>query len=190
MIYIEKGKEPDFLSDFKRKNPKKTYESEEFRELRSPLNDVLRKEQKGLCAYCCARIANRNAHNEHIEPQHPGMYKSIHSLDYKNIVASCNNTRTCGNKKGNKYDKEKFVSPLDKNCETKFTYYPDGEMDGDPYTIDLLNLNAYELKNARKSIYKSLDGLDKHAISLIYLDEEEEENQPFLNVIKWYYNTL
>lgn len=30
MIYIEKSEEPEFLSEFKRKNPDKTYDSEEF----------------------------------------------------------------------------------------------------------------------------------------------------------------
>lgn len=30
MIYIEKGEEPQFLSEFKRKNPGKTYDSKEF----------------------------------------------------------------------------------------------------------------------------------------------------------------
>lgn len=190
MLYIKKGEEPEFLAEFKKKYPTKMYDSEEFAEFRMPLNRVLRKEQKGLCAYCCAQIEEKKAHNEHIEPQHPGTYASHRSLDYTNIVASCNNPKTCGSKKENDYDADKFVSPLDENCEDIFTYYLDGVMEGNQYTIDLLNLNDFELRNARKSVCKALQGLDKQTIEMIYLDEEAEEYQPFLNVIKWYWSTL
>ena len=40
MIYIEKSEEPEFLSEFKRKNPDKTYDSEEFAHYRGILTDV------------------------------------------------------------------------------------------------------------------------------------------------------
>ena len=46
MIYIEKGEEPQFLSEFKRKNPGKTYDSKEFQPYRSELTEVLMKEQR------------------------------------------------------------------------------------------------------------------------------------------------
>ena len=63
-------------------------------------------------------------------------------------------------------------------------------MDGNTYTIDLLNLNAYELKQARRAVIKSLQGLDKEMISMCYMDENAEEYWPYYNVIKWYWNTL
>ncbi len=190
MLHIKKGEEPPFLSDFKKKYPSKTYDSAEFERFRMPLNDILRKEQKGLCAYCCSRIESGKAHNEHIEPQHPGKYASNRSLDYGNIVASCNHPKTCGKRKGNDYDAKRFISPLDKDCEQKFHYYLDGFIDGDSYTIDLLNLNAYELRNARKAVCRVLQGLDKETISMIYLNDAQEELPAFLNVIKWYYSIL
>lgn len=99
MLYIKKRKEPDFLIRFKKKYPHKKYDSEEFREYRAPLNDILREEQKGLCAYCCCRIGKENSHNEHIQPQHQAMNANEASLDYSNLAASCNNKRTCGIKK-------------------------------------------------------------------------------------------
>lgn len=190
MLYIKKRKEPDFLIRFKKKYPHKKYDSEEFREYRAPLNDILREEQKGLCAYCCCRIGKENSHNEHIQPQHQAMNANDASLDYSNLAASCNNKRTCGIKKKNHYDENKFVSPFDENCEDIFTYFPDGRMEGNQYTIDLLNLNDYELRTARKSVYRSLQHLDKQTISLIYLDETDAEYQPYANVIKWYCSTL
>ena len=190
MLYIEKSGEPLFLSDFKRKNPTKTYDSEEFAKLRVELKKVLIKEQKGLCAYCCGKIAEEKSHNEHIEPQNPGIYSSDKSLEYTNIVASCNNQKTCGNKKGNQYDSAKFVSPLDKNCEEKFKYYADGTIEGDTYTIDLLNLNDYGLKSARKAVFRALINLNKDMIKECYMNEGEENFQPYHNVIKWILKTM
>lgn len=190
MLYIQKESEPKFLTAFKKKYPQKDYDSKEFAEYRPKLNSVLVKEQKGLCAYCCGRITDEKSHNEHIEPRHPGRYASTRSLDYTNIVASCNNVHTCGNKKGNQYDEEKFISPLSEKCEEKFTYYPNGTIVGDKYTIDCLNLNAYELKNARKAVYKSLQDLDKDSIHMIYMDEDDGAYSPYYNVIKWYLKTM
>lgn len=189
MLHIHKEKEPKFLTDFKKKYPRKDYDSDEFSEYRSQLNSILVKEQKGLCAYCCGKITEEKSHNEHIEPRHPQGGVSKRSLDYTNIVASCNNSQTCGIKKDNKYDEKKFISPLSEECEDKFTYYPDGIIDGDDYTIGLLNLNSYELQNARKSIYKVLQNLDKDIIQQCYMNEDDEEYQAYYNVIKWYWKT-
>ncbi|MCI9149658.1 MAG: TIGR02646 family protein [Lachnospiraceae bacterium] len=190
MLHIQKGEEPKFLIDFKRRYPSKTYESKEFQEYRAPLNEVLRNEQKGLCAYCCGRVTKHRSHNEHIEPQHPGKYSSHRSLDYQNIVASCNNQRTCGIKKENDYDAKRFISPLNDLCENNFTYHLDGSIDGDIYTIDLLNLDDYELKNARKAVVRSLQSLSKEDILKIYMNEDGDEYPAFFNVIKWYWHTL
>lgn len=92
MIHIQKVEEPEFMIEFKKKNPKKTYDSEEFAPYRDRLREILVKEQKNICAYCCARIDRdkSKSHNEHIEPRNPGKYQSNKSLDYYNIVASCN----------------------------------------------------------------------------------------------------
>jgi len=190
MLHILKNEEPQFLTDFKKKYLKKDYDSKEFAQHRPVLNAELIKEQKGLCAYCCGRITAEKSHNEHIEPRHPGKYTSNRSLDYTNIVASCNAPETCGNKKKNRYDSEKFVSPLDENCEGKFTYYANGEIVGDQYTIDLLNLNAYELKNARKAVMRELQNLDKEIIKTCYMNEDDETYQPYYNVIKWFWKTM
>ena len=190
MLHIQKGPELQFMTDFKKKYPTKNYGSKEFAPYREELNSVLCKEQKGLCAYCCGRITSEKSHNEHIEPQNPGKYASARTLDYDNIVASCNNARTCGLAKENQYDAERFVSPLDEDCEKKFTYYANGKIDGDAYTISLLNLNDYELRNARKAVVRGLQGLDKETVQMIYMDETQEEYPPYYNVIKWYWETM
>ena len=120
----------------------------------------------------------------------PGKYESKRSLDYTNLVASCNTTRTCGTKKENDYEEAQFVSPLNPECEDKFTYYPNGTIEGDEYTIGLLNLNDYELRKARESIFKGLQGLDRDAIEMYYINSEQEEYPAYFNVIKWYLKTL
>lgn len=189
MIHIQKGDEPEFMIKFKKSNPKKTYESKEFAQYRALLKEILIKEQKCLCGYCCGRITNKNSHNEHIEPRNPGKYASDKSLDYYNIIASCNNNKTCGKAKENKYEADKLISPLTADCEDKFDYCLDGSIEGDEYTIDILNLNEYELRNARKSVCKSLQRLDKESIKMIYLNETDEY-PAYYNVIRWYYNSL
>ena len=185
MIFIEKEEEPEYLVEFRRKFPTGTYDSSEFEPFRPMLRERLVKEQRGLCAYCCRRITFDSAHNEHIEPRHmrDGSF-SKRSLDYDNIVASCNGS-TCAHHKGNEYDEKRFVSPLQADCEQRFRYDPDGFMRGDEYTIDLLDLNAYSLRAARKAVYKSLEGLSGEDIKLIYAAGDDGEYYPFSNVIFW-----
>lgn len=48
MIYIEKHGEPEWLNEFKRKNPKATYDSKEFKPYITRMNEELVKEQKYL----------------------------------------------------------------------------------------------------------------------------------------------
>ena len=63
---------------------------------------------------------------------------------------------TCGSHKHNEYDKEQFISPLDKDCESKLRYNAfSGEIkvtDENEYTVDLLNLNEYRLIQIRRAI--------------------------------------
>ena len=127
MLYIQKGEEPEFLTEFKRKNPAKQYDSKEFKSWIPILRDVLCNEQKGLCAYCCSKI----------------------SVD-------------------------------------KFSYFANGEIVGDEYTINLLGLNHYDLKSARQAVYKMLQGMDKETIAMVYMDENDVR-MPYYDVLKWYY---
>ena len=187
MIYIQKNEEPKWLSLYKKNNPTATYDTESFNSLKNELRKELLKEQHYLCAYCCSRIGIENSHNEHIEPRNPKDGISRKSLAYSNIIASCNNTNTCGRRKKNEYNPEKFISPLNPKCEDIFTYYPDGIVEGDQYTIDLLNLNAYELREARKAVYRTIMALDLdiETIELIY-SKNSEQLQSYYNVIKWF----
>ena len=190
MIHIEKNDTPEFLVSYVKKNPTATYDSESFKPLHRVLRAELVKEQKGLCAYCCSKITIEDSHNEHIEPRNmkDGTY-SRRSLDYSNIVASCNCAGTCGDHKKNVYDEARFVSPLHEDCEGFFSYDPDGYMHGDEYTISLLNLNSFGLRRARKSIYKMIMSMDTTDIKMAYCSDSEEYF-PYSNVIFWYLRAI
>ncbi len=149
------------------------------------------KEQKYLCAYCCSEIDEKSCHNEHIEPRHPKKGVSNKSLDYNNLVASCygfSGEKTCGKKKDNEYDETQFVSPLEPECEEAFSYLPNGQIEGNRYTIDLLNLDSYKLRQAREAVYRTIMYMSKEDIKLIFCNEDDEKLQPFINVVKWYLN--
>lgn len=186
VLHIQKNKAPEFLEKFKEKNPTADYDSDSFKPLVKPLRDYLVREQRGLCAYCCSRISSEASHNEHIEPRH-GKNDAVsrRSLEYTNIVASCNTADTCGKKKDNEYDAGYFISPVQVDCEDRFSYDPDGYMKGDEYTISLLNLNSYKLRMARRAIYKEIFNLTEDDIRLIYCSNSEEY-WPFSNVIFWF----
>ena len=59
----------------------------------------------------------------------------------------------------------------------------------DRYTIDVLNLNEYELRNARKNVLRYLQPMDKETINDVFMNNQDEY-LPYYNVIKWYYNLL
>ena len=90
-----------------------------------------------------------------------------------------------GPKKENDYDEKKFIFPLNPVCEDIFSYFPNGVIDGDVYTTELLNLNSHRLKQAREAIYNTIQELDEELIRLIY-PEDGEKLPPFINVVKWY----
>lgn len=162
MRKISRQKEPDFWIEYKKKRPKERYadleKSQEGNRVWRNMREFLIQSQYGLCAYCCKNITLDNSLNEHIRPQ--AMYPKD-TMDYENIVVSCRNDgedTTCGVRKGDEYDGELFVSPLEMNCEREFVFYPNGQIQGTgkrgEYTCKLLNLNAYELQRARMAQYK------------------------------------
>ncbi|MCD8154626.1 MAG: TIGR02646 family protein [Clostridiales bacterium] len=82
MIYIEKGKEPDSLTQH-RKKPYATYENCNKEDIR----DALLAEQGHLCAYCMRRIRKDRMKIEHWFPEaeldEPGR------LEYSNMLGCC-----------------------------------------------------------------------------------------------------
>lgn len=199
MIYIKRKEVPEFWHRFQTKNPTMRYDdlqnSEEGKAIRQKLREFNIEQQHGLCAYCCREIDLHNSLNEHIKPRGLGKY-SNQSMDYTNIVASCDKEgkeeATCSAHKKNDYD-EKFVSPLDSDCEKYFEYYPNGEVVSDSdkgkYTIDLLNLNSYRLRQARAARLRICESYkDLTLIKQVFIEPNADHKlESFTDIVRYFY---
>ena len=98
------------------------------------LHQSLVQEQGQLCCYCERRIEEENSHIEHFCPQkgQNGCHDRI--LDYQNLHASCQKElekkepRHCGMGKGDWFDENLLISPLDAGCEQRFKFTGDGKI--------------------------------------------------------------
>ena len=146
MRKINKSNEPAGLTRWKRDYPKGRY-AETDPAVRQEIRAASVREQYYLCAYCCQRITDSSCHNEHIEAQDIAPNKT---LDFDNIVASCNTKNQCGHKHGNK---ELSLTPLMDECETELQFYISGEVKGltarAEQAIDILNLGGANSENRR-----------------------------------------
>ena len=194
MIKITKEGEPDFWTNFKRKNPEVNYyqlsNSEAGIQVRKKLRDYLVKEQYRICCYCCRRIDMNNSLNEHVRPK--DLYPN-ETMDYDNILASCSkDEKTCGPQKDNDYDEKMFVSPLEEDCEKHFAFFPNGDIAGltdrGEYTIKILGLDSYKLKQARAAVYQNCQYCDETSLKW-YLEVHDGAKEPFLDVIQYYVNS-
>tara|TARA_R110000765_G_scaffold352193_1_gene442137 strand:+ start:542 stop:1309 length:768 start_codon:yes stop_codon:yes gene_type:complete len=147
------------------------------------LYNNLFEEQYGLCAYTELNIQDfkqtqnsfKGAHIEHVYPK---SLRPAWTFNYRNLVLSALDSedlnrfdkakRFGGHHKLNSFDAELFLSPLLPNISNYFSFssedgeiFPNLTLDQDDknkakYTIDLLNLNAPYLKNARKNWLQEL----------------------------------
>jgi uncharacterized protein (TIGR02646 family) len=101
------------------------------------LHQALLREQGWLCAYTMRRIDESSSHVEHIKPESVCRSERIGlDLDYRNLVTCfprdgmARNQRYGAQLKGEWWqnDGAEFVSPLDKNCETRFRFDMDGNI--------------------------------------------------------------
>ncbi len=156
MRTIIKGKEPEELSQWKRRNLKGCCYTDLNKEERRSIRQACLKEQYYLCAYCCYSIGMEDSHNEHIQPQ---SVASEQTLNFHNIVASCDESNQCGKKHKNKIIS---LTPLMAECETELEYYLSGRVKGITEraidTIAVLNLgdDNNALINKRKTMVEAL----------------------------------
>nr|WP_262415180.1 retron system putative HNH endonuclease [Pseudomonas fluorescens] len=132
------------MTKWKRANSKLRYGSLPPEE-RQSIRAACIKEQRGLCAYCCQSITVEAAHNEHIEAQDK---TPARTLDFSNIVASCENRSHCGH--GRK-TKRLTLTPLMDECENELKFYLNGLVKGTSdrarASIQALNLGHTEESN-------------------------------------------
>ena len=155
MRKINKGIEPNALAIWKRQHPQHKY-ADLTADIRQAIRKQCIEEQFCLCAYCCASIKNTPAscHNEHLDAQNKAPQKT---LDYGNMVASCNTNNQCG--KAHK-TQPLLLTPLMNACETELKFYLTGRVKGltpranDAITV--LNLNNPALIETRKQLVEAL----------------------------------
>lgn len=161
MKRIIKGGSPDDFEQWKLNNPGSDFRDLPQGQIKTNLKKALIREQYGLCGYCCSALIKKKSHIEHIIPHSSGTQQ----LDYNNLICSCNgfgvDRETCGHKKDNDIIP---ISPTDFDCEDHFKYNSNGRInpstkaDTDAQkTIDILNLNSYELITARRTIIRLLE---------------------------------
>ncbi|WCM53200.1 TIGR02646 family protein [Pseudomonas sp. WJP1] len=144
MRKIDKGMEPASLTSFKRSNRTLGYRDLPPQERQSIRSSCI-SEQYGLCAYCCQSITVDNAHNEHLEAQDSAPNRT---LEFSNIVASCQHAQQCGH--GRK-TRQLPLTPLMAECETELKFYLSGLVEGKTerarISIETLNLGHTESSN-------------------------------------------
>lgn len=197
MKKINRREEPDFWKEYKKAHPKVQYkdlkDAEEGNELRRNLREALLQSQYGLCGYCCKKIELEHSLNEHVKPQ--SCYPK-ESMNYENLIVSCKTegvNATCGARKRNNYDERLFVSPLEKDCEKEFVFYPNGKIEGvgerGKYTCEILNLDNYELRKARGAQYKVCESYrDPEMVRLCFLTPDEEGKlEAYADMVQFFY---
>lgn len=183
MLKVNKEQEPDFLLEYKKRHSPKEWTDYNKDDIRNKIKEnILVLEQNEYCPYCEKRIyTNNDGHIEHIKPR--DMYPKDFQ-DYNNLLVSCNEINSCGKYKKNNYN-ENFINPVIDNPEEFLDYnMASGEVipkSNDinskeyaraKYTIDILNLNSYELKNARANLIDLLS---------VYTGENKQYLQFFLD---------
>ncbi len=124
------------------------------------LTAALIREQGGLCCYCGRPITADDSHVEHFRPQES--FPNL-ALNFDNLLASCIRQQKpthpihCGHAKGRWFIETLAISPLESNCEQRFSYQANGEIDTNDVAdeaaetmIDKLNLREPYLRNRRE----------------------------------------
>jgi len=183
--HIQKGKEPEFFRQWKKGcspdwNPDWAALDGEGK-IKRQLMEHLVEEQGGICCYCNRELRDNDFHIEHFRPK--DKYPK-QALEYENLLISCQRQLQqsepvhCGMKKGNWFEEEVTVSPLEPDCERLFEYLEDGRIRAAgndsraDETIKRLGLDINKLRELRKA-----------AISAV-LDVENLENLKRQDLLK------
>ena len=175
---------------------------------KNALHVSLLQEQGYICCYCGMGITHETSHIEHLIPQSKA--KEL-SLDYDNLLASClrqpvsNQPRHCGVLKGNWYDPLMMISPLNDDCEHRFSFDASGAVSpnnrkdkGAKTTISRLGLNIDKLTAFRRKAIEGyleiLDSMNSSDIQRLIASSEHRSSKgsfvPFCFAIAQVLKTL
>lgn len=129
MKKIIKNQEPQQLSNWKAHG--NTSWTQLTRSLKGVIHDALLREQGYICCYCESFVTSSDSHVEHFRPRSVYPAKEV---DYQNLHCSClrqlsrRQQRHCGHGKGNWFDEQRIVSPLQNGCDRRFIFNDQGEI--------------------------------------------------------------
>lgn len=188
MLYIEKGKEPESLTKYR----KEKFAHFNGFEKKDDIRKKLLEEQGCLCAYCMRRIDIEHMKIEHWYPEE--RLSDVETLDYYNMLGVClghmDGTKgtddTCDTHKKNTVI---TVDPRDKATLAKVQYRTST---GEIYSDDILtqkdlnqtlNLNSdrHLLKMNRKAAF------DSAIREMVKLQPEKTWNRKFVETVKAQY---
>lgn len=133
------------------------------------LHTALLNEQGWVCCYCGRSVTLEDSHIEHFRPQHT--YEAL-QLSYDNLHASCvraaaptpDRPLICGHAKGNEFNEELHIAPVEPGCEARYLYTQDGGIcPADPgdsraaYMARVLALDESPLRSGRREVLKVFD---------------------------------
>ena len=169
MIVVKRGKEPNSLLEFRKKNPDADYEDMPS-SVRADVREQMWNEQKHLCAYCMRRIDSPSVVRiEHCRPRHPKdeiVHDKKATLDFKWMLGVCyGNSLVKGVKTedttcdAHRKNTELTINRFDEGSVGKRKYKADGSIYSEDEEInkdvtDTLNLNcpAISLPQTRKKV--------------------------------------
>lgn len=194
MIYIRKNDSPAEFEQWKASHPGKHFKQIE-RNIKRKVRASILAEQGYVCCFCGSALgvqssaseeycqqtfddnANHNVRLAHIIPKSKDPTKE---LDYTNICASCDSTKSCninnecidgGSEDPNHCDVSQRdnllpIAPTMEDCLTYFSFGSDGTINPNPLksedeqemakkTIEILGLNCTILQVKRKNILKT-----------------------------------
>jgi uncharacterized protein (TIGR02646 family) len=205
MIYINKGKEPHSLSEYRSSNINVSYDNIPT-DVKDDVRNSLLQEQGFICAYCMSRITEKNVNIEHYIAQNPPQNhdKSL-DLAYSNMLGVCPGNegqpikqQTCDRHRKNI---PLTVNPLDSASVSRIEYSADGSIKSTDATInadlnETLNLNIDFLKRNRKDALDELkrklhsrkETGDWKPLAIRYIKKlnEEQRKQPYCGILLWY----
>jgi uncharacterized protein (TIGR02646 family) len=193
--------EPDFFIRAKSKVTlplvSDAWRDPEIEDIRRQLREyILMKEQNGLCCYCEKKLdAHRdNSNIDHFKLKAGHLFPQK-TLEYTNLVVSCNTTGRCSSHKDktikSRGEYDNIVNPINENPDDYFDYLVTGEIvpinDNAKanFTIDIFKLGRNEsdsLSQARKQLAETLRNLSNLSLEDIY-ESFGNEYQSFIRII-------
>ena len=175
MQKLTKGQEPNSLTLWKRQNPHKRYNQlGNDNTVRKDIRQQSLDEQYYLCGHCCQALKGiENCHNEHVEAQDINPNRT---LDYSNIIASCNTNKQCGDAhKSQLLPLTPFMDESETELKFKLSGRVEGLSDNAIEAIRVLNLGDTEQHN--KSLIEKRKQLIHSLLLINGIDEGVEDNE-------------